>query len=74
MDFPGGLAGQESACHAGDLGLMPGLGRPSGEGNGYTFQYPCLENLMDRGAWWVIILGVAKSRTQLSKHTWVLKK
>ena len=42
----------ESACHVGDLGSMPGLGRSPGEGIGYPLQYPCLENSMDRGAWW----------------------
>ena len=46
--FPGGSDGKESACSAGDPGLIPGLGRFPGEGNGY----PCLENSMDRRAWW----------------------
>ena len=40
-----------SACNAGDLGLIPGLGRSLGEGNGNTLQYSCLENPVDRGAW-----------------------
>ena len=44
-----------SACSAGDLGSIPGLGRSPGEGNGNSFQYPCLENLMDRGAWWAAV-------------------
>ena len=43
--------GKESACNAGDLGLIPGLGRPSGEGNGNPLQYSCLESPMDRGGW-----------------------
>ena len=51
--LPGGAGGKESACNAGDLGLglIPGLGRSPGEGNGYPLQYSCLENSMDRGAW-----------------------
>ena len=44
--------GKESACNVGDMGLIPGLGRPSGEGNGYPLWYSCLENPVDRGAWW----------------------
>ena len=47
-------------------GLIPGWGRSPGEGNGNPLQYPCLENLMDRGAWWAAVHGVAKSRTRLS--------
>jgi len=47
-------------ANAGDIGLMPGLGRSSEEGNGYPLQYSCLDNSMDRGAWWVIVHGVAK--------------
>ena len=61
--FPGGSDGKESACNAGDLGSIPGLGRSSGEGNGYPLQYSCLENSMDRGAWQAIVHGVAKSWT-----------
>ena len=54
----------------GDLGLIPGLGRYPGEGNGNPLQYSCLENSMDRGAWWATVHGVAKSRTWLSdSHT-----
>ena len=48
MGFPGGSAGKESACNVGDLGLIPGLGRASGEGNGHPLQYSGLENSMDR--------------------------
>ena len=44
----------------GDLGLVPGSGRFPLGGNGNTFQYPCLENPMDRGVWWAIVHGLAK--------------
>ena len=47
-------------ANAGDIGSMPGLGRSSGEGNGYPLQCPCLENFMDRGAWLVMVHVVAK--------------
>ena len=47
----GASGGKDSACSAGDLGLIPGWGRSSGEGNGYPLQYSCLENPMDREAW-----------------------
>ena len=66
MRFPGGSAGKESACSAGDLGSIPGLGRYPGEGNSYPLQYSCLENPMDRGAWWAIVHGITKSQIQLS--------
>ena len=52
--FPGGSDGKESPCNAGDPGLIPGSGRSRGEGNDYPLQYPCLENSMDREAWWAI--------------------
>ena len=55
-----------SACNAGDLGSIPGLGRSPGEGNGYPLQYSCLENPIDRGTWWATDHRVAKSQTQLS--------
>ena len=66
LGFPGGSDGKESACNVGDLGLIPGSGRCPREGNGYLLQYSCLENSMDRAAWWAIVHGVAKSRTGLS--------
>ena len=50
MGFPHSSVGKSSACRAGDLGSIPGLGRSLGEGNGNPFQYSCLENPMDRGA------------------------
>ena len=64
--FPDGSEGKASACNAGDLGSIPGSGRSPGEGNGNLLQYPCLENLMDRGAWWAAVHRVTKSRTRLS--------
>ena len=60
--FPGGSDGKESACCAGEPVLIPGLGRSSGEGNGYPLQYSCLENPMDRGAWWATVQGVTVTR------------
>ena len=49
--FPSGSDSKESACNAGDAGLIPGSGRSPGEGNGNPLQFSCLENPMDRGAW-----------------------
>ena len=67
---PCGSDGEESACSAGDLASISGLGRPPGEGNGYRLQYSGLENSTDRGAWKATVHGVAKSQTQLSDfHT-----
>ena len=66
MSFPCSSVGKESACNAGDLGLIPGLGRSPREGNGNPLQYSCLENPMDRGLWQTTVHGVAKSWTQLS--------
>ena len=57
VDLQGGtmwLRGKESTCRAGDAGLIPGLGRSPGEGNGNLLQYSCLGNHMDRGAWWAM--------------------
>ena len=51
VGFPGGSDGKAYACNVGDLGLIPGLGKSPGEGNGNLLQYSCLENSMDRGAW-----------------------
>ena len=62
-NFTGGSGSKESACNAGDLGSIPGLGRSLGEGNGYPLQYSGLENSKDRGAWQATIHGVAKRRT-----------
>ena len=63
---PWWLSGKESACHVGDegdIGLIHGLGRSPGGGHGNPLQYSCLENLMERRAWWAIVHGVAKSWT-----------
>ena len=66
MGFPVGSDGKESACNAGDPGLIPGSGRSSGEWTGSPLQYSCLGNPMDSGAWWAAVHGVTKSRTQLN--------
>ena len=63
IGFPGGSVGKESTCSAEDLGSMPGLGRPPGEGNGNQLQCSCLVNPMDRGAWWATAHRVAESQT-----------
>ena len=65
LGFPCGSAGKESACNAGDLGLIPGWGRSPGEGNGHPLQYSCLENPREGEAWWATVHGAAKSRTQI---------
>ena len=78
--FPGGsdseeaglprwLSGKESVCNAGNVTLIPGLGRYPGGGNGNPLCYPCLGNPRDRGAWQAAVHGVAKSWTRLSTHT-----
>ena len=61
LGFPGGSPGKKSACNAGDLGSIPGMGRSPGEGNGYPLQYSGLENSMDS-----IVHGVANNLTGLS--------
>ena len=63
------LVVKKVSANAGDLrnvGLIPGSGRFPGEGHGNPFQYTCLKNPMDRGAWWATVHGVTKSRTSLS--------
>ena len=67
LGFPCGSAGKEFSCNAGDLGLIPGLGRSPGEGKDYPLQYSDLENSMD-----CIIHEVSKSRTRLSNFTFTL--
>ena len=63
--------GKASACNAGDPGSILGLGRSPGEGNGNPLQYYCLQNCVDRGAWWATVHGVAKSWTSLSDFTFI---
>ena len=75
LGFPGGLDGKDLPARAGDarvIGLIPGLGRSPGGGNGNPLQDSCLENSKDRGAWQATVPGVADSDTteRLSAHTW----
>ena len=67
--LPRWLSGKESACQAGDMGLIPGLGRSPGERKSNPLQYSCLGNLMDRGTWRATVYEVAKSR-----HNWATKQ
>ena len=70
--FPGGTVVKNpptNAGHARDSGSIPGLGRSAGTGNGNPLPCSCLENQVDRGAWWATVHGVVKSRTRLSSHT-----
>ena len=69
MGFPGGSEVTASAWNVGDPGSIPGLGRSPGEGTGNPLQYSCLENPMDRGAWWATVHGAANSWTRLSDST-----
>ena len=64
LGFPRGSDGKESICNARDLGSIPGLGRSPGRGHGNPVQSSCLENPMDRGAWWATVHGVTNSHTQ----------
>ena len=64
MGFPGVSDSKESSCKVGDLGSILGLGGSPGRGHGNPLQYSCLENLMDRRAWWATVCGVKKSWTQ----------
>ena len=63
MGFPGGSVGKESTRNAGDLGLILGLERTPGEGNGYPLQHSGLENPMERGVCWATVHAVSKSLT-----------
>ena len=69
--LPGGSDSKESACNAGDLGSIPGLGRSPGGGCGKPLQYYCLDNPMHRGAWWATVHGVTKTRLSTT-HSLVL--
>ena len=64
--LPMASGGEESTCIVGDLGSIPGLGRSPGGGHGNPLRYSCLENSMDRGAWWATVHGFAKNQTRLS--------
>ena len=64
--FPGGSVVKNPSANAEDLGSIPGSGRSPGEGNGNPLQYSCLGSLMDKGAWWATVSGVAQSQTRLS--------
>ena len=63
VSLPGGSEGKESVCNVGDPGSIPVLGKTPREGNGNLLQNSCLENPMDRGAWWATVHGVAKGWT-----------
>ena len=75
--FPVSSDDKASACNAWDLDSIPGLGRCPGEGNGNPLQYPCLENPMDRGAWWATVHGVVRVghdlATKPSNHQWLIR-
>ena len=73
LGFSGGSGGKESACNAGDQGSIPWSERSLGEGKGNPFQYSCLENSKDRGAWWATVHGVTESDTteELIHTYWV---
>ena len=68
--FPGGSDGKASACNAGD----PWVGKTSGEGNGNSLQYSCLETSMDGGAWWATVYGVRKTQAGLSDFTFIFSE
>ena len=75
-DFPGGTSSKETACQSRRpkrLGFNPWVGKIPWEGNGSPLQYSCLENPMDRGAWWAKVHRVAKSQTRLSNFTFTLQ-
>ena len=63
LGFPGGSDGKESACNTGDPGSIPGSGRSPIEGNGYPLQYSCLENPMERRAWWAMVHDLQSWKT-----------
>ena len=70
--FPGGSYSKESVCNAEDTHLIPGLGRSPGEGSGNPLQYSCLENSMDRGAWWAKSMGLQRAGHNWATNTWLL--
>ena len=72
MNFPGGSDSKASAYNMGDMGLIPGSGRSSEEGNSTPLQYSCLGNLMDRGVWRAAVHGVVSLATE-KQHTDFIK-
>ena len=70
VGFPDDSDGKESACNAGDRGLIPGSGRSPGEGTSYPLQYPCLENPRDRETGLATAYGVAELDEWISAHAW----
>ena len=64
--FPGGSDSKEPACNAGDSGSIPRSGKSPEKGNGNPLQYSCLENSVDRRAWWATVHGITKNQMQLS--------
>ena len=73
MGFPDGSDSQKSACSAGDLDLIPELGRSPGGGHGNPLQYSCLENAMDRGAWQAKSMGSQRAGHDWGTYTFILK-
>ena len=72
--LPWWLSGKESACNAGDTGLIPGSGSFPGGGNGNPLQYSCLGNSISRGAWWAIVMGSYRVRHDLvTKQQQIMK-
>ena len=69
LGFPGSSVVKTPSANAGEVGLISGLGRSTGDGNGNPLQYSCLENSMDRGAWQATVHGITKSKTRLSDFT-----
>ena len=72
--FPGGSNGKEFACSVGYPALIPGSGRSPGEGNGYPFQYSCLENSMDRGVWQATVHRLQRVGHDRVTNTFTLNK
>ena len=72
-DFPGGSKVKNPPANIGDVGLIPGSGRSPGEGDGNPLQYSCLENPMDREAWWTTVHGVSQSQTRLKQLSYMGK-
>jgi len=71
LGFPGGTVVKNLPANAGDTGdesSIPGLGRSPGGGHGHPLQYSCLENPVDRGAWWATVHGISQSQIQLGMH------